>query len=319
MYAFKMIALGGLALFFAGHAASQTARDPLVRAEGIQKLSSHVWEIPDEDVPAVSNIGIVVGSRAALVIDTGLGERNGAIVYRAAQAAAPDRMLYLVTTHVHPEHDLGAQAFPPSVKFIRSRDQAREIEESGLTVADRFRERTPFMAELLKGATFRQADILFDREYDLDLGGVKVTLYAMGANHTLGDTAIFVEPDRVLFGGDIAMQRPPIMGSPHSTLSHWLESLDRFDALRPALTVPSHGPTGKGSALTDRTRAFLRAVRDRSLALKAEGRTADQAAGIIAAELQSTYSDNEASLAVPVDLKTRVAPAVKSVYAEGRQ
>src|SRR5262249_27337178 len=156
--------------------------------------------------------------RAVLVIDTGLGPRNGAAVYAVAQKLGGAKAVYLVTTHVHPEHDLGAQAFPPTAKLIRSTDQVNDIAEFGLQLANVFAQRSAINAELLKDANFRAADITFERDYDLDLGGVHAKLTAMGANHTAGDTIVWVEADRVLFAGDIAMSKQPAFASPHSSL-----------------------------------------------------------------------------------------------------
>ena len=174
-------------------AAPAPAPDPLVREETVQKVSEHVWVIPDASVPLVPNVGIVVGLRGTLVVDTGLGPRKGEAVMRAvARLSPPGRELYLVTTHFHPEHDLGAQAFPAATKMIRSADQEKDIAEFGLQLAQVFSQRSAATAELLKGATFRKADIRFDREHNIDLGGVKVRIWAMGANHTRGDTAVFV-------------------------------------------------------------------------------------------------------------------------------
>ena len=68
--------------------------------------------IPDMSVGGVPNVGIVVGNRATLVIDTGLGQRNGETVMREVQKVSKNSELYLATTHFHPEHDLGASAFP---------------------------------------------------------------------------------------------------------------------------------------------------------------------------------------------------------------
>src|SRR5262249_55136201 len=96
----------------AAPAVAQTWPAPIVKVEGLRQISAHVHIIPDNSVPVVPNVGYVVGDRAALVIDTGLGPPNGASVYEVAKKLAGVKTLYLVTTHVHPEHDLGAQAFP---------------------------------------------------------------------------------------------------------------------------------------------------------------------------------------------------------------
>jgi glyoxylase-like metal-dependent hydrolase (beta-lactamase superfamily II) len=225
----------------------------------------------------VPNVGFIVGDRAALMIDTGLGPRNGAAVYEVAKKLAGAKEIYLVTTHVHPEHDLGAQAFPDTTKLIRSADQIKEIADSGLGLAKVFAGRSQINADLLKDADFRRADITFDREYDLDLGGVHAKLTAMGPNYTVGDTIVWVESDRVLFAGDLAMRAQPAFASPRSSLRQWLASLDRLEALKPAIIVPSHGPTGDGIGFITGYRTYLTEVRDRAAAEKRAGRSVEQA------------------------------------------
>jgi glyoxylase-like metal-dependent hydrolase (beta-lactamase superfamily II) len=272
----------------------------------IEKISAHVYAIPDKDTrPSIPDIGIIVGTKGALVVDTGLGEANGRIVLAEAQKVAPGRQLYLVTTHVHPEHDLGANAFPASTKMIRSTDQEKDIDEFGLQLANFFASRSPVEANLLKGATFRKADIEFDKQYDLDLGEVHVHIQAVGPNHTRGDTAIFVEPDRVLFSGDVAMAGQPNFGNPpSSSLDHWLTALDVLAAFKPLIIVPAHGPIGDASYITN-YRIYLTTIRDRTRALKQQGRTVDEAAKIITDELKSRYPN-----------ENRISGAVKVAYQE---
>src|SRR3954452_23432936 len=138
---------------------------PLVKPEGLKPISQHVQVIPDNSVPLVPNIGYVVGDKAVLVIDTGLGPRNGEAVFGVAQKLAGSRPIYLAVTHVHPEHDLGAQAFSAETKLIRSAEQQKDINEFGLDLAKVFAGRSAINAELLKGAEFRKPDIVFDKEY----------------------------------------------------------------------------------------------------------------------------------------------------------
>ncbi len=289
----------------AGPLAAQSPPAPIVKTEGLRQISPHVHIIPDNQVPLVPNVGYVIGERAVLVIDTGLGPRNGTAVYEIEQKLGGAKVLYLVTTHVHPEHDLGAQSFPATTKLIRSTDQVKDIAEFGLQLADIFAKRSPINAELLKGATFRKADITFEHDYDLDLGGVHAKLTAMGANHTAGDTIIWVEADRVLFSGDIAMRAQPAFASPHSSLKHWLASLDQLEALKPAIIVPSHGPTGDGIGFITSYRAYLTEIRDRTAAEKHAGHTVDQAVATVSAAFGDRAPD-----------KGRLTGAIKAAYAE---
>src|SRR5215467_6400682 len=125
---------------------------PLIRENVTLKVSPHVYVIPDGNVGAVPNVGIVVGANATLVIDTGLGPRNGQTVLREVGKVSKNANIYVVGTHFHAEHILGESAFPPTAKIIRARAQQQDIEEFG--VQPNFAARSAGMAELVKDAQF---------------------------------------------------------------------------------------------------------------------------------------------------------------------
>ena len=62
---------------------------PLIREHATVKLTDHVWAIPDFNVGLVPNVGIIVGSKATLVVDTGLGPRNGETIESVAPSESP--------------------------------------------------------------------------------------------------------------------------------------------------------------------------------------------------------------------------------------
>ena len=264
---------------------------PLIKEGVTEKVSEHVYAIPDGSVPLVPNVGIIVGSKGTLVVDTGLGARNGEAIMREVAKVRKGGDLYLAVTHFHPEHDLGAGGFPANTKMVRSRDQQADIDEFGLETSKRFASFSPDTAELLKGAEFRKADQFFDKELTLDLGGARVRLMAMGPNHTRGDVAFWVEPDSVLLSGDIVMTTMPGFSSPYSKLSVWLQSLNRFEQLKPVRIVPSHGPIGDASMIA-RWKTLMTTVQARATELKKQGRTVDDTVKVIQDELQDRYPRN---------------------------
>src|SRR5262245_54925436 len=160
--------------------------DPLVRENVTVKLGPHSYAIPNGHVGLVPNVGIVVGSRATLVIDPGLGRRNGETVLREVAKVSKNADLYIASTHFHPEHTTGYIAFPPSAKYINSNVQEAEFEESGMQMVQMFSKRSPATADILKDATRRPAAVTFDREYNLDLGDVRVRFIVVGPTHTRG-------------------------------------------------------------------------------------------------------------------------------------
>ena len=275
----------------------------LVREGVTEKLTAHVWAIPDGSASLVPNVGIVVGSAGVLVIDTGMGTRNAETVLREVAKLGAGKPVYLVTTHVHPEHDMGAHAFPKGSKLIRSRDQVADIAAgAGTSLVPLFSSRSSLIKELLADARHRAADILFDRDYSLDLGGLTARIRAMGANHTFGDTVVLV--DGVLFTGDIAMKPQPMFTNPKATITHWLASLDTLEALQPQRIVPSHGPFG-GVELIQGYRAYLTRIRARTAELKKAGKSLDESVQIVSGEMLAQYPD-----------QVRLTSAVRAGYNE---
>src|SRR4051812_29370412 len=184
-----------MCLLAAATAVAQPAAvpDPLVKENATVKVAAHPFVIPDGNVPLVPNVGIVIGSRATLVIDPGLGRRNGETVLREVAKISGNREIFIATTHFHAEHTTGYLAFPPTAKYVNSTVQESEFAADGAQLIQTFSRRSALTADLLKDAGGRKADITFDREYALDLGGVRVRFLVVGPTHTRGDTALFVE------------------------------------------------------------------------------------------------------------------------------
>ena len=269
------------------------------------KVSEHVYAIV-----GWPNVGIVVGNRATLVIDTGMGARNGAVVAREAEKLAKTPNLYLTTTHFHPEHAMGLQSFPPRTILIRPTVQQEEMEKHGSEFIEFFSNRSPVFKDLLKDVKLRPPDILFDRELKLDLGGVTARLMWFGPGHTAGDELIFVEPDSVLLPGDIVENKlVPTMPNADASLKGWLATLDKIEPLKPRFIVPDHGQLGDGS-LIPKERAFLLALQSRALELKRQGVPVEDAGKQMITEFKAKYPDYE-----PIN---GIANAVRRVYAESQ-
>ena len=107
----------------AGIQNSTAGLEALVKNGITEKISDHVYLIPDQDTRLVPNVGIVVGSTGTLVIDTGLGPVNANTILREVEKVSVGRDLYVVSTHYHPEHASGEAAFPAGAKVFRAKAQ----------------------------------------------------------------------------------------------------------------------------------------------------------------------------------------------------
>jgi glyoxylase-like metal-dependent hydrolase (beta-lactamase superfamily II) len=276
-----------------------------VLGETTTKISEHVWAIM-----GFPNIGIVVGERRVLVVDTGMGPKNGATISRVVDRLAPGKKIILTTTHFHPEHASGEQGFPPDTIVIRNAMQQREMEAHGQEMIDMFGSRSPQNKELLADVKLRPPDVVFDQELKVDLGGgVSARLLWFGGAHTKGDELTFVEPDRTLISGDVVQNKtmPNIYGD-GGTPTSWLAVLDKIAALNAAHVLPDHSAPGDGMLVTAE-RSLISEIRTRAQALKRQGVSVDDAGKQITAELKTAHPDWP---------NTNAAAFVKSVYADPR-
>src|ERR1051326_8113962 len=220
-----LYAPAALAVLACGNVLAQMSQ-PLL-GENATKVSDHVWAIM-----GFPNVAIVTGTRATLVVDTGLGPRNGATVARVAAKLSGNQKLFLTTTHFHPEHAGGEGGFPPNTILVRDAVQQQEMEKHGQEMLDMFSSRSAQNKELLTGVKMRSPDMLFDSEVRIDLGGVTARLLWFGGAHTKGDELTFVEPDGTLISGDVVQNKvvPGIYGD-GGTPSSWITVLDKLSAL----------------------------------------------------------------------------------------
>ena len=111
---------------------AQAQVQPVVKEGNTVKVSPHVYLIPDEKVGMVPNVGIIVGSRATMVVDPGMGLKSGEAILRELGKINKSKSLYIVNTHFHPEHTTGDLAFPASAKVLRAAAQQQDVDEMGL-------------------------------------------------------------------------------------------------------------------------------------------------------------------------------------------
>ncbi|MFD7663796.1 MBL fold metallo-hydrolase [Streptomyces sp. NPDC059788] len=244
----------------------QPLPEPVVRVEGARELAPDVIVIPDEGVRLVPNIGIIGGRDAVLVVDTGMGTRNAEAVLEFAADHARGRRLYLTSTHFHPEHAFGAQAFAGAATYLVNRAQAEDLRDRGPGYLEMFRRLGAPVARRLEGVVLARPDLVYDRTHDLDLGGRVVRLRATGRAHSRGDQVVSVPDADVLFTGDLVEAGQFAIFPwfpPHDTDvsgTRWLAVMRRLAERSPRTVVPGHGAVGGPQLLAD-VRDYLELLR----------------------------------------------------------
>ena len=268
---------------------------PLIENEPVE-VAEGVYVIPDGRVPLVPNVGIVRGSRGTLVVDTGMGPRNGVAVRRHAERLAGGQPLFLTLTHFHPEHGYGAQAFVDGAVSVYNREQLEELRQKGAGYLELFKTFGDTVAEQLEGVELVEPQVVYDGAAELDLGGRTAQLRTFGLAHTRGDQVVFLPEQRILFAGDLVEEKcfaifpwfPP--DDVDVDGDRWIATLEELERLEPEIVVPGHGAVG-GVEVIVAAREYLELLRAETRRLAGDGLTEDEVAAELDRSLRALHPD----------------------------
>jgi glyoxylase-like metal-dependent hydrolase (beta-lactamase superfamily II) len=241
--------------------------DPVVEITGVTEVARDLVVVPNRHIDLVPNIGVIGGTRSVLIVETGMGPRSAEKVLKFAADYAKGRRLYLTTTHFHPEHAFGAQAFAGEATYLANRAQADDLAARGASYLDMFRGLGEPVARQLEGVRLGVPDVVYDGSCDLDLGGRIVRLRPAGRAHTKGDQVVTVPDAGVMFTGDLVETGqfsifpwfPPYDTDVSGV--RWIAVMERLIDERPRIVVPGHGDIGGHELLAD-VRDYLEELRD---------------------------------------------------------
>jgi len=234
----------------------------------VKKVSEHVYYV--EGIPGIatdnegfiSNAGFVVTSDGVVVFDS-LGTPSLANkLVQKIKTITDQPIKKVVVSHFHADHiyglqvfeELGAEIVAPygAQKYIRSEAAASRLEERQFSLEPWVNEDTHLVLP----------DTTVSKSTQFALGGLNFTINFMGKAHSDGDLTMLVEPDKVLFSGDIIFEgRIPFVGSADS--KKWLDTLTRLETDGLDVLIPGHGPASTEPRNTiSLTRRYLSHLRE---------------------------------------------------------
>ena len=231
--------------------------------------------IPGKDNEGnTSNAGFVVTSDGVVVFDA-LGTPSlGWALLQEIRKVTDKKIRYVVLSHYHADHIYGLQAFRDhGDALIVAQERSGEYRDNEETADEKANQRL----EQRRGALFPwvdantrvvSPDITFSERMTIVLGDRRLTLLYAGPAHSSSDIMMMVEPDGVLFAGDIVQNgRIPFMNSDDVSTTQWLRALDEVAKLDPKFIIPGHGRTStQAQQAIAFTRDYIQYLRDRMTA-----------------------------------------------------
>jgi len=256
-----------LSLFVSTQVVAGTTYAPTSVEMDVKKVSDHVYYvegspgIATDNEGFISNAGFIVTGDGVVVFDS-LGTPS--LAYKLVQkikTVTDQPIKKVIVSHFHADHiyglqvfeELGAEIIAPygAQKYIRSDAAKERLEERQFSLDPWVNENTRLVlpdTTVSKSTAFTMGDLTF-------------TINFMGKAHSDGDLTMLVEPDKVLFSGDIIFEgRIPFVGSADS--KKWLETLTRLETGGLSALIPGHGPaSGNPENTISLTRSYLAHLR----------------------------------------------------------
>ncbi len=189
----------------------------------------------------ICNASFVVGKLGVAVIDSGGSLKVGNQLRNAIKKVTDKPILYVINTHVHPDHIYGNAAFlTDKPQFIGHEKlaTAMELRHEAYTKLN-----TKFLGEDAKGSDLVKPTVSVKTTYTLDLGDRKLALTAHPVAHTNTDLSVIDDKTNTLFTGDLLfIERTPVL---EGDIKGLIAELEKFKTTHIKQVVPGHGAVTK--------------------------------------------------------------------------
>jgi quinoprotein relay system zinc metallohydrolase 2 len=189
----------------------------------------------------ICNLSIVVGSKGVAVIDSSGSLKVGKQLRSAIADVTNLPILYVINTHVHPDHIFGNAAFiedKPTFVGHEKLAMAMQLREDAYAKLNQ-----KYLGEDAKGSDIVIPTLAVKDTTELDLGGriLKVTAYPVA--HTDTDITVIDSKTQTLFTGDLLfIERTPVI---EGDIKGLIATLDMLKTYEVEQVVPGHGPHTK--------------------------------------------------------------------------
>ena len=234
----------------------------------VQPVAPGIWAIegPAEqrDAQNLGNnatFGLIETTDGAVLVDPGGTWAGAAMLHEVVRGLTDQPVTHVINTGGQDHRWLGNSYWQAEgATVIASADAVADQQARAsmqLTILSQL------VGEGLSGTVPAYANVTFETDHVLDLGGRRIEIRHVGAAHTPGDSFVWLPDAQVVFTGDIIYVGRILGVMEFSDSATWLEAFGAIEMLEPFHLIPGHGPATTLAQAQADTRDYLQNLRDR--------------------------------------------------------
>lgn len=234
----------------------------------VQPVTPGIWSIEGpatqrtpENLGNNATFGLIETDDGAVLIDPGGTWAGAAMLHNAIRELTDQSVTHVINTGGQDHRWLGngywkAQGATIIASSAAVTDQ-KARESLQLTILSQL------VGEELERTEPVYADVTFESDYVLELGGRQIGIHHAGAAHTPGDSFVWLPAEQTVFTGDIVYVGRILSVMDFSDSASWLDAFGAIEDLEPMHLVPGHGPLTTLEQARADTRGYLENLRNR--------------------------------------------------------
>lgn len=209
-----------------------------------------------------ATFGFIVTAEGVVLVDPGGTYKGAKRIHDVIKTVTKKPIKFVINTGGQDHRWLGNDYFQQlGAKVIASRtavgDQKARLKDIFFRLGNSAGD------EAIVGTHERYADITFDQQYALVLGGVAIEVRHVGAAHSPGDSFVWLPQQKVVFSGDIIYMERLLSVMSFSSSKAWINAFEAVAALKPQHVVPGHGKPTTLAKAENATLKYLTVLRAR--------------------------------------------------------
>ena len=239
----------------------------------------------------IANTGWIVFRDYVLVIDANFPWGARAILPDVRQTTTKP-IKYVFDTHYHSDHLFGDSVWVDAGATILCSEECTA--ESKAKNPAQWASNKGTGETSLQPYRLEHPQISFHDQMVIDDGTHRVELIRVGPGHTRGDAVAWLPKERILFTGDLCVNRPGNnLTDVDADPDNWVRALDRLAEKNAAIVIPGHGVQGTSAAVRG-NRAYLADMVRQVRAGIGRGRSAEQLESEIKLAQHNPWGQDEA-------------------------